>query len=189
MGLAMCEHLYVVFTLSQPVVSFVQSSQFTDENYFFNSRSHYTKHPWGLDQVKGRLAITGLITYLRVWPNSWNLIMNISSKVLGRSPSNFVLSIFDLLEMLWYGRWSRDLCCFCMHGNIRDKHEHFGGMLTYQVFIGTARCLWAYLHQILVVGRSTIGIHDSRSSNIIAIIAQSHWVLLLSLMNTFASRN
>ena len=126
MGLAMCEHLYVVFTLSQPVVSFVQSSQFTDENYFFNSRSHYTKHPWGLDQVKGRLAITGLITYLRVWPNSWNLIMNISSKVLGRSPSNFVLSIFDLLEM-WYGRWSRDLCCFCMHGNIRDTPENWGG--------------------------------------------------------------
>ena len=42
MEIGMCEHLYVVFTLSQPVVSIVQSSQFTGENYFFNSKSPYT---------------------------------------------------------------------------------------------------------------------------------------------------
>ena len=42
MGIGMCEHIYVVFLLSQPVVSIVQSSQITEENYFFNSKSTYT---------------------------------------------------------------------------------------------------------------------------------------------------
>ena len=42
MGLGMCEHLYVVFTLSKPVVSIIQFSPFTGENYFFSSKSPYT---------------------------------------------------------------------------------------------------------------------------------------------------
>ena len=46
MGLILCEHLYVVFALSQQVVSIVQSSQFTGENYFFNSKSPYSLAPY-----------------------------------------------------------------------------------------------------------------------------------------------